>query len=84
MTADVDSGVRDLLAEVTGRPELREIAAGTGLFGPPVDLDSLTGTLLLRRVRDRWGVDVADEDANLDALATIGTLVAFVADRVRP
>ena len=44
-------------------------------------LDSLTGTLLLREVRRRFGVDVAAEDLNLDALATLGTLAAFVAGR---
>ena len=73
--------LRGLLAEVTGRDELRGIPAGTALFGPPVALDSLTGTRLLREVRQRFGVDVAAEDLNLDALATLGTLASFVAAR---
>ena len=51
------------------------------LFGAGVGLDSLTGTLLLREVHRRFGVDVADEDLNLDALATLGTLAAFIEER---
>jgi acyl carrier protein len=67
-----------LLAEVTGDPELAALPAGTPLFGDGAGLDSLRGTLLLRAVRARYGVDVAAEDLNLDALETLGTLAAFI------
>jgi acyl carrier protein len=73
--------VRGILAAVTGRDELRGIPLDTPLFGPPAGLDSLTGTRLLREIRQRFGVDVAAEDLNLDALATLGTLATFVAKR---
>lgn len=73
--------LRGLLVAVTGRDELRGVPADTPLFGPPVALDSLTGTRLLREIRQRFGVDVAAEDLNLDALATLGTLGTFVAER---
>jgi acyl carrier protein len=52
------------------------------LFGGEAGLDSLAGTLLLRRVHQRYGVDVAAEDLNLNALESLGTLAAFVAERV--
>lgn len=74
--------LRQVLATATGRPELTAITLDTPLFGDGVGLDSLTGTLLLRQVRQRFGVDVAAEDLNLDALATLGTLVTFVRGRV--
>jgi acyl carrier protein len=67
-----------LLAEVTGDPELAALPAGAPLFGGGAELDSLHGTLLLRAVRTRYGVDVAAEDLNLDALETLGTLAAFI------
>ena len=38
----------------------------------------------LREIQRRFGVDVAGEDLNLDSLATLGTLAAFVAQRARP
>ncbi len=69
---------------MTGRPELAALPPQTSLFGPGVGLDSLAGTLLLRRVRARFGVDVAAEDLNLDALATLGTLTAFIEERAAP
>jgi methoxymalonate biosynthesis protein len=71
--------LRQILARVTGRDELAGLPAGAPLFGEAVALDSLTGTLLLREVERRFGVDVAGTDLNLDALATLGTLAAFIA-----
>jgi acyl carrier protein len=77
----VASELRQILAEVTGNPAVLGIPPQTALFGTGVGLDSLAGTLLLRRVRYQFGVDVAGEDLNLDALATLGTLAAFIEDR---
>jgi acyl carrier protein len=82
--AGVLGEIRALLVSLTGRPELAAISADTPLFGDVVALDSLTGTLLLRRIKADHGVDVADEDINLDALATLGTLADFVARRRTP
>jgi acyl carrier protein len=80
--AAVTSELRQLLAEVTGRPDLASVPAEMRLFGSGVGLDSLAGTLLLRQVQRRYGVDVAAEDLNLDALETLGTLAAFVTSRL--
>jgi len=82
-TADEVAGeLRDLLAEVTGRDELHAIPPETALFAGGVGLDSLAGTLLLRQVQRRYGVDVAAEDLNLDSLETLGTLAAFIVARI--
>ena len=70
--------LRQILAAVTGNEDLLSLAADIALFGTGVGLDSLTGTLLLRRVHSRFGVDVAGQDLNLDCLATLGTLAAFI------
>ena len=78
---EVAGELRDILVRATGREELHGIGDQMPLFGEGVGLDSLTGTLLLREVHRRFGVDVADEDLNLDALATLGTLAAFIAER---
>jgi acyl carrier protein len=71
--------LRQILARITGRDELAGLPADAPLFGAGVSLDSLTGTLLLREVQRRFGVDVAGTDLNLDALATLGTLASFIA-----
>ncbi|CAM3405863.1 S-adenosylmethionine decarboxylase [Stackebrandtia soli] len=70
--------LRTLLAHLTARDELGRIGADVALFGEDVGLDSLTGMRLLQEVKDRYGVDVAAEDLNLDALASLGALAAFI------
>jgi acyl carrier protein len=79
--AGIEEELRQILASVTGRTELLDMPAAARLFREGAGLDSLTGTLLLRQVQRRYGVDVAAEDLNLDALETLGTLAAFVAAR---
>jgi acyl carrier protein len=75
---EIIAELREILAEATGRAELADVGEQVPLFGAGVGLDSLTGTLLLRGVHRRFGVDVAGEDLNLDALATLGTLAVFI------
>ena len=81
---EVIGELRRILARATGREDLLGLPAQTPLFGAGVGLDSLTGTLLLREVQRRFGVDVAGEDLNLDALATLGTLAAFITEHAHP
>ena len=85
MTGGAAPGVidelREILARAAGRQELLGISAQMPLFGDGVGLDSLSGVLLLREVHRRFGVDVAAEDLNLDALATLGALAAFIEER---
>jgi len=81
-TAQVAGQIREILTELTGRLIPPDLPPDTPLLRDGVGLDSLGATLLLTAVRDRLGVDVADEDLNLDSLASIGTLAAFVADRL--
>jgi acyl carrier protein len=78
---EVIGELREILARATGREELLGLGEQVPLFGTGVGLDSLAGTLLLREVHRRFGVDVADEDLNLDALATLGTLARFIQER---
>jgi acyl carrier protein len=79
---DVTGQVRQILAELTSDSWPLRASLDTPLLRDGVGLDSLRGALLLTRVRDQFGVDVASEDLNLDAMATIGTLAAFISRRV--
>jgi acyl carrier protein len=81
--AAVAAALREILAAVTGRAELADEPDEAELFGAGIGLDSLAGTILLRQIQRRYGVDVAAEDLNLDAMHTLGTLAAFVAARTR-
>jgi acyl carrier protein len=67
-----------ILAEVVDDPAAAGLPPDTPLLSGGLGLDSVTVVRLLTAIRDRTGVDVADLDLDLDALATIGTLTDFV------
>jgi len=73
--------LRQILASLTSSDLALTAPAGTPLLREGLGLDSLGGALLLKQVHARFGVNVAEEDLNLDCLATIGTLAAFIAIR---
>lgn len=79
--ADTAGQLRQILAGLTGDRRPLDAPLDTPLLRDGIGLDSLGGTILLTEVQRRFGVDVAGEDLNLDSLATIGTLAAFIAER---
>ena len=74
--------LRNALAAVTGDPTMLELSGSTRLIGGGIGLDSQSGARLLTLVLDRYRVDVAAEDLNLDALTSLDTLAAFIEDRI--
>lgn len=81
---EVDQVIRGLLAEAVrvDNAVINRLPADTELFGPTIGLSSLAGATLLASIQRRFGVDVAGEDLNLDALFSIGTLCDFVAAHI--
>jgi acyl carrier protein len=73
--------LRQMLAHITGSDEMLAIPADTPLLATGAGLDSLRATLLLRQVQRVFGVDVAAEDLNLSALATLDALADFIGER---
>jgi acyl carrier protein len=82
VTGDLTREVRQLLAELTGDGTPLDAPPDTPLLRDGLGLDSLGGALLLTEIERRYGVDIADEDLNLDSLASIGSLAAYVSARV--
>ena len=74
--------VRLLLAELAGDGLALRAPLDTPLLKDGIGLDSLGGTMLLTQIERRYGVDIASEDLNLDALASIGALTAYLAARL--
>lgn len=70
--------VPGILADVLGDPAAADLPPSTPLLSGGLGLDSVTVVRLLAAVRERTGVDVADLDLDLDSLATLGSLTAFV------
>ena len=81
---DLTGALRQILAGLTGDGRPLDAPADTPLLRDGIGLDSLGGTMLLTEIRRRYGIDVADEDLNLDSLASIGTLVAYISARLPP
>jgi acyl carrier protein len=67
-----------ILADVVGDPAVTDLPPWTPLLSGGLALDSVTVVRLLAAIQAETGVDVADLDLDLDALATIGTLSDFV------
>lgn len=82
--ADLDSELRELLAELTGDTLPLEAPPETPLLRDGIGLDSLGATMLLTQIEQRYGIDIAGEDLNLDALASISTLAAYICARLSP
>jgi acyl carrier protein len=78
VTGDLTSEIRQLLADLIGNGRPLEAPPETALLRDGIGLDSLGGTVLLTEIERRYGVDIAGQDLNLDSLANIGTLVAYV------
>ncbi|HYT09761.1 MAG TPA: acyl carrier protein [Mycobacteriales bacterium] len=78
--ADPSREVRQILAEVVGDPAAADLPDDTPLLAGGLGLDSVTVVRLLAAIHRGLGVDVADEDLNLDSLATLGSLARFVAE----
>ena len=74
--------VRRLLAELAGDSLALRAPPDTPLLKDGIGLDSLGGTMLLTQIERRYDVDIAAEDLNLDALASIGALTAYLAARL--
>ncbi|HUZ52227.1 MAG TPA: phosphopantetheine-binding protein [Streptosporangiaceae bacterium] len=81
---DVTGELRQILAGLTGDSRPLDAPADTPLLRDGIGLDSLGGTMLLTEIRRRYGIDVADQDLNLDSLASIRTLAAYISMRLSP
>lgn len=79
-SGNTEQTVRDLLAETTGRDraDIARLPSDVSLFSPEIALTSVQGMQLLAAVKKRYGVDVAADDLNLDALESIAHLCAFI------
>ena len=79
-SADVDSALRQLLAETLGLPEDRvsSFDEGTELFGALPEFDSMAVANLLTGIEERFSVLIEDSDVEAEDFATFGSLKAFV------
>ena len=79
-SADVDTVLRQLLAETLGLSESRVATfdESTELFGALPEFDSMAVANLLTGIEESFGVLIEDSDVEAEDFATFGTLTAFV------
>ena len=78
--AEVDTALRDVLAEVLGlaADRVAEFDRDTGLFGHLPELDSMAVASLLTEIEDRLHVTIEDDEVEGEMLESYGALLAFV------
>ncbi len=79
-SADVDTALRQLLAETLGLSEARVAAFddSTELFGALPEFDSMAVANLLTGIEESFSVLIEDSDVEAEDFASFGSLKAFV------
>lgn len=80
-SADVDTALRQLLAETLGLSEARvaDFDDSTELFGALPEFDSMAVANLLTGIEETFSVLIEDSDVEAEDFGSFGSLKAFVA-----
>ena len=77
-------GVKSVLVETLGlENRANTITASTQLFGNLPELDSLAVVELVTGIEDRFDIEVDDSEFGGDIFETLGSLAAFVDEKLR-
>lgn len=77
------SNVLELLDDILGlNGRAQKFSPDTPLLGALPELDSMGVVNLLTAMEDRFGVSASDDDISGDTFATVGSLQAFIAERM--
>jgi acyl carrier protein len=79
----INRRIRELLSGIAGVPS-SSITPTTPLLGTGLELDSVAATALLAAIDHEFGVNVLEEDMDLDCLDSVGTLAEFVFGHISP
>lgn len=84
-TALTVDDVKAVVVETLGvDPQAAELLdSGTPLLGSLPELDSMAVLELVLALEDRFGIAIDGEDVTADVFETLGSLTAFVDDRLR-
>ena len=76
---DTTAEVKAILGEVLQLgPRASELTAETELLGSLPELDSMAVATVIAGIEDRFGVFVEDDELSAETFATVGSLAAFV------
>jgi acyl carrier protein len=76
--------VKEVLVDTLGlEHQADRIDATTPLFGSLPELDSMAVLELVLALEERFGIAIDGEDVTADVFESLGTLTAFVDDKLR-
>ena len=76
--------VKDVLVDTLGlEDQVDRIDATTPLLGSLPELDSMAVLELVLALEQRFGIAIEGEDVTADVFESLGTLTAFVDDKLR-
>lgn len=76
---DTTAEVKSILGEVLQLgPRAASLTAETALLGSLPELDSMAVATVIAGIEERFGVFVEDDELSAETFATVGTLAAFV------
>ena len=85
MSGTVLEGMKEIVADTLGLGQRRDmLSEDTLLLGSMPELDSLAVVELAMRIEKTFGITIADEDFGSELFESIGSLVAYVEQRMNP
>lgn len=82
MSVDVAAVIRDVLAETLQRDDVATWQMDTGLLGAVAEFDSMAVVTVLTLLEEHLGLMIDDDDISAETFETLGSLVAFVSERI--
>jgi acyl carrier protein len=76
---DIKTMLADVLSLGSRKSQLNE---STPLLGSIPELDSMAVVNVITALEDRFGISVDDDEISADTFATLGSLVAFVEQKL--
>ena len=61
----------------------KALASDSALLGSLPELDSMAVVAVITALEERFGIVVDDDEITADTFATLGTLTAFVTDKIK-
>lgn len=75
--------VKNILIDVLALgPEAEAMGPGTALLGNLPELDSMAVVTLIAALEDHFGIRVDDDEISASTFATLGSLAAFVQEKL--
>lgn len=83
MTADTLTAVREVLIDALDLAQSPDdLQPGTALFGALPELDSFGVVALVGALEDRFDITIDDDEFGAELFETVGSVVAFVDEKV--